>query len=168
MSVRTAALILLVAMPACDSGEAPAEPDNELLVAVQKAKYAEWARAPGKEEREPTLAPHSGAVEVFINDVVERAIANEDGLGLTQWPEGSTIVLEGYAAATLEEGAPPDEPVQIAIMQKHGGTWRWEQYQAEDLGAPRFAGRPDVCVGCHVGAQDFVRGFSLPRPVVDE
>lgn len=159
MSVRTAALILLVAMPACDSGEAPAEPDNELLVAVQEAKYTEWTRAPGKEEREPTFAPHSGAVEVFINDVVERAIANEDGLGLMAWPEGSTIVLEGYVDSETAELA------QVAIMQKYHGAWRWEQYQAEDLERPRFKGRPEVCLGCHNTGQDFTRSFNLPKPV---
>jgi len=161
MSVRTSAQILLAAAAAaamaCDSGAAPEEPDNELLVAVQEAKYTEWTRAPGKEEREPTFAPHLGAVEVFINDVVVRAIANEDGLGLKEWPEGSTIVLEGYVDIETSELA------QVAIMQKYHGSWRWELYEAEDLERPRFKGRPDVCLGCHNTGQDFTRSFSLPK-----
>lgn len=172
--MRTARVLLaaVVLAAACDDAALPAaDPDaapDALLREVQARGYREWTRPPKHEMRIASNAPHGSGVEVFVDEAMADALANLDGLGRTQWPEGGTIVLEGYAAATLEEGAPPDEPVQIAIMQKHGGTWRWEQYQAEDLGAPRFAGRPDVCVGCHVGAQDFVRGFSLPKPVVDE
>lgn len=165
MSSRTsakilAALVLFAAVAAaCDSEEAQPLPDNDLLVAVQQAKYREWQRGPGTDERKPTLAPHAGAVEIFVNDVVVKARANEDGLGRTEWPEGSTVVLEGYSNVETAELA------QLAIMQKRHGVWRWEQYQAEDLERPRFAGRPGVCLGCHNTGQDFTRSFSLPKPV---
>lgn len=156
---------------ACDdpvpAGDPQAAPDA-LLREVIKRGYGDWTRPPKHDARVATNAPHGFGVEVFVDDAMAEALANADGLGRTQWPEGGTIVLRGFAAANVVEGAPPDEPVQIAIMQKHGGTWRWEQYQAEDLGEPRFHGRPDVCVGCHVGTQDFVRGFSLPKPVEDD
>jgi hypothetical protein len=147
-------------------GDPEAAPDA-LLREVQKLDYRGWTRPPKHEMRVATNAPHGRGVEVFVDEAMAAALENADGLGRTQWPEGGTIVLEGYAAATLAEDAAPDEPTQIAIMRKRGGTWRWEQYEAEDLSQPRFAGRPDVCVGCHLGTQDFVRGFSLPKPVVD-
>lgn len=165
-------LAVVVLAAACDdeaipAGDPSAAPDA-LLQEVQKRGYRDWTRAPKHEMRVATNAPHGRGVEVFVDEVMAEALANSDGLGRTQWPEGGTIVLEGYAEAMLAEGAAADTPVQLAIMQKHGGTWHWEQYQAEDLTQPRFEGRPDVCVGCHVGTQDFVRGFSLPKPVVDE
>ncbi len=116
-------------------------------------------RPDGKDMRTPSLAPHAGNVEIFINDVVVKALANKDGLGLELWPEGATVVLEGYADLDATE------PAQLAISTKRHGVWYWEQYQAEDLERPRFAGRPDVCVGCHDTGQDFTRSVSLPKPV---
>lgn len=144
----------------CD-GEIEPEPapDHELLTQVQAAKYRTWPRPSGREMRKGSAGPHGFAVDVFINEVVVEAAANKDGLGRMAWPEDATIVVEGFAA-------PMDEaPTQIAVMQKRHGSWYWEQYQAEDLERPRFAGRPDVCVGCHGGGQDFVRSFALPKPV---
>lgn len=176
-AMRPAPVLLaatVLAGPGCDdpvpAGDPEAAPDA-LLREVIKRGYGDWTRPPKHDARIATNAPHGFGVEVFVDDAMAEALANADGLGRTQWPEGGTIVLRGFAAATVVEGAPPDEPVQIAIMQKHGGTWRWEQYQAGDLSeprSPRFHGRPDVCVGCHVGTQDFVRGFSLPKPVEDD
>ena len=166
------ALCLPMLATACDGDSAPqagpATAADALLREVQKRGYRDWERPPKHEARVATNAPHGRGVEVFVDEHMAEALANADGLGRTAWPEGATIVLEGYAAAVLAEDAPPDEPVQLAILQKRGGSWHWEQYQAEDRGHPRFAGRPDVCVGCHLGSQDFVRGFSLPKPVVEE
>lgn len=170
MRITRVLLAALVLAAACDDEVPGADPEaapDALLREVQELDYRAWARPPKHETRIATNAPHGRGVEVFVDENMAGALANGDGLGRTRWPEGGTIVLEGYAAAKLAEGAPPDEPLQIAIMRKRGGTWRWEQYDGEDLSAPRFAGRPDVCVGCHLGAQDFVRGFSLPKPVVE-
>lgn len=155
--------VLCLVQTACD-GEQEQEPvgDNELLTQVRDDGYRDWARAPGHAEREPTTAPHGAAVEIFTNQVVVDALANVDGLGLTRWPEGSTIVLEGYVDLAARDA------VQLAILQKRSGTWYWEQYQADELERPRFSGRPDVCLGCHLGANDFVRSFPLPKPVEDK
>ncbi len=170
MSARPLLLTVALLAAACDGDSAPvSEPEYTLLTEVQRDDYQAWARAPGHDARKPTNAPHGRGVEVYVNEVMVDALANVDGLGLTAWPEGGTIVLEGFAEAKLPEGADPvvdrGTPTQVAIMQKQHGAWYWEQYQAEDLERPRFAGRPDVCVGCHVGTADFVRGFALPKPV---
>ena len=152
------ALAALALMSACDGdpGFAPA-PDHELLTQVQSEKYREWARVPGRDMRTPTNAPHGRLVETFINGPVEDALANADGLGRTAWPEGSIIVLEGFADDATAELA------QLAIMQKRHGVWYWEQYQGDDFERPRFSGRPDVCLGCHNTGQDFTRSFGLPK-----
>lgn len=151
-------LAALAASSACD-GETvfAAAPDHELLTQVQSAKYREWARAPAHEMRAPTNAPHGRFVEIFIDARFVDALANADGLGRTTWPEGATAVLEGYADELTPELA------QLAILQKRHGSWYWEQYQGGELERPRFAGRPDVCVGCHDNGQDFTRSFSLPK-----
>lgn len=158
MSVRGLTTLVLLAV-GCDEVAPADKPDNELLVEVQEAKYREWARAPGKDGRATSLAPHGGFVEVFNNEVVVEALADADGLGLTAWPEGSTIVLEGYTDPETADLA------QISVMQKRHGVWYWEQYQADQLDRPRFRGRPDVCLGCHDTGQDFTRSFALPKPV---
>jgi hypothetical protein len=162
MSAWTRTLALPALLAACDDAPAPEPPNNALLVEVQQAEYRTWTRAPGKDMRAPSLAPHGGYVEVFINEVVAAALENKDGLGLTKWPEGATLVLEGYADPETAD------LVQISIMHKRHGVWRWEQYAADDLEQPRFSGRPDVCVGCHNTGQDFTRSFSLPKPVEEE
>lgn len=149
---------------ACDGGTTPEpSPDHDLLTQIQDDKYEGWARPAGyEEEPRPTNSPHGGVVVVYTNAVVVDAVANKDGLGLTAWPDDATIVLEGFVDAMATE------PAQIAVMQKRHGSWYWEQYQAEDLERPRFAGRPDICLGCHSAGQDFVRSFALPKLVVEE
>ena len=160
--VGVACLMGVALVTACDDTTPAAAPDNELLAQVQAAKYGEWARPGGYDEARPSNSPHGPAVEVFTNAVVEQAVANEDGLGRTAWPEDATVVLVGHADVTNTA------PTQIAVMQKRHGTWYWEQYQADDLEQPRFSGRPDICLGCHSSGQDFIRSFALPKPVVEE
>jgi len=155
-------VLVVAALSACDGdpGFTPA-PDHELLTQVQDEEYRAWSRVPGREMRQATQAPHGGLVDIFINEPVAEAVANEDGLGRTAWPEGSIIVLEGYAdevTTTLS---------QLAIMQKRHGVWYWEQYQGDDFERPRFSGRPDVCLGCHNTGQDFTRSFPLPKMVMN-
>ncbi len=140
-------------------------PGNELLQAVEAANYREWGRPPGREARLPTTAPHGRGVEIFLNPVMAEALANADGKGLTAWPNGAIVVLEGYAVATAPEHPDGAEPLQVAIMQKQNNVWYWEQYQAEDWSQPRFSGRPDVCLGCHINNHDYLRSTVLPKPI---
>ena len=159
----TMALFMVMVMTmACDDSTPALQPDHELLTQVQEDKYGAWARPAGYDEPRPTNSPHGAVVEVFTNAVVEQAVANEDGLGRTAWPEDATVVLVGYGEPMASELS------QISVMQKRHGTWYWEQYQAQDLERPRFAGRPDICLGCHSNGQDFIRSFALPKPVEDK
>ncbi len=163
-ALAAAGLAAVMVAPAagCD-GEGPMPaPNNELLTQVIEQGYRDWARAPGRDERTASTSPHGAAVDIFVNEVVAEGLANVAGLGLTAWPNGATIVLSGHVDLTSRE------PLQLAIMQKRNGAWYWEQYQADEPEQPRFAGRPDVCLGCHINANDFVRSFPLPAAAAKE
>lgn len=140
---------------ACSEPLQPVTDDTTLLGAV--GDFTTWARPGNREERQPVVAPHGGFVDIYINDVVAADLAMVLPNGLSRWSEGATIALAGYDA--MEGGT----PVQVALMYKRHGVWRWEQYDG-DSDEPRFSGRPDVCVGCHSAGEDFVRSFKLPDP----
>jgi hypothetical protein len=158
-SAAIAAALAGLAPGACTEPLQPVTDDTTVLGAI--GDYTEWARPKNREEREPVVAPHGGFVDIYINDVVEEDLAMVLPEGLPKWSEGATIVLAGHDA--MEGGT----LVQVALMQKRHGTWRWEQYDG-DSSEPRFSGRPDVCVGCHSGGEDYVRSFKLPDPPPEE
>ncbi|NUP11578.1 MAG: hypothetical protein HOW73_36495 [Polyangiaceae bacterium] len=120
-----------------------------LLAEARDDDYRAWLRAPGYEERRPSSAPHSDNVEIFVNDVVEDALADD---GLSEWPVGALIVKDGYTDdGTLE---------LTSLMQKREDGWYWAEYDAD--GNALYSGSPDICVDCHDSGSDFVRAFTLP------
>lgn len=160
MSIRRAALLAAAGLVSlgqfgCDEPLAPVSEEEPLL--AQIGDYTTWQRPMTRAMRTAVVAPHGGFVDTFINDVVVADLAMVLPEGLPEWSEGATIVLAGHDA--LEGGA----LVQRAIMQKRYGVWWWEQYTG-DSPTPRFAGRVDVCRGCHQLGEDFVRSFRLPDP----
>jgi hypothetical protein len=150
--MRLIALTLLTLVPAallsCRQNDAPDEA-TELLERVRDQDYTAWQRAPGFGSRTPSDAPHSDQVEIFVNDVVGDALAADEPL--TEWPEGSIIVKDGYT----DDG----ELALIAVMAKRSTGWFWAEYDADD--APLYSGVPDVCVDCHDSGSDFVRAFGF-------
>lgn len=158
-AVFAAVVALVLTGAGCDEPLVPVTEDTTLLGEV--GDYTKWARPAVREEREPVLAPHGGFVDIYINEVLVEDLAMELPEGLPAWSEGATVVLAGYDM--MEAGS----LVQVAIMQKRYGVWSWEQYVG-DSEEPRFAGRPDVCVGCHSAGEDFVRSFRLPDPPPEE
>lgn len=161
MSTRLAALTapFLAFMAGCDEPLVPVSEDTTLLASL--GEYKKWAKPEARLERTPVLAPHGGFVDIYINDTLVADLAMLLPEGLPAWSEGAAVVLEGYSA--MEGG----DLLQVAVMQKRLGVWSWEQYTGdEDL--PRFAGRPDICVGCHSGGEDFIRSFKLPDPPPEE
>jgi hypothetical protein len=120
-----------------------------LLAKVREERYASWDHAPGYEQRRSSDAPHSNAVDIYVNDRVVEVLAL--GEPTTVWPEGSIIVKEGYDGSDLEI---------IAVMEKRAGGWFWAEY--DDDGDPDYSGRPDICIDCHRSGSDYVRAFRLP------
>lgn len=148
MTLSRGLLCLALLCASCRQNDDPTGAD-EVLARVQADEYRSWARAPGYEARVPSSAPHSDNVEIFVNDVVEAALASD---GLTEWPVGSIIVKDG----TSDEG----DLELIALMEKREDGWYWAEYDGS--GAALYSGDVDVCVDCHASGGDFVRAFALP------
>jgi hypothetical protein len=122
---------------------------RELLSEVRADEYRTWDRAPGYDARRSSDAPHGGAVDIYINDLVAEVLAFGDPL--SGWPEGSIIVKDGFDGSDLE---------LIAIMEKRSDGWYWAEYDSD--GDPDYSGRPSVCIDCHRDGSDYVRAFRLP------
>jgi hypothetical protein len=120
-----------------------------LLARVKADEYRTWDRAPGYEARRDSDAPHSEAVDIYVNDVLAQVLALGEHDG--RWPEGSIIVKDGFDGSELE---------LTAVMEKRSDGWYWAEYDAK--GNPDYSGHPDVCVDCHESGSDFVRAFRLP------
>jgi hypothetical protein len=142
--------VSLFSVVSCGDDQDP-EGAKDLLQSVRDDDYTSWARAPGYEGREPSSAPHGDQVEIFMNDVVEQALAAGDAL--SEWPVGSVIAKDGYT----DDG----ELELIAIMEKRDDGWYWAEYDGE--GESIYSGKPSVCIDCHASGSDYVRAFSLPR-----
>jgi len=132
----------------CRDDQAPDEAAG-LWSRIHDAQYRSWARAPGYATRKPTNAPHSDAVEIFVNDVVGKALA---GPAITAWPDGSIIVKDGFDS---------DGSLDIvAAMEKRGADWFWVEWSAE--GESLYSGKPNICTDCHAPGADEVLAFGFP------
>jgi len=124
---------------------------RELLKRVRADDYRAWQRAPGYETRRSSNAPHGGAVEIFVNDVVAELLTLEEPVA--SWPVGSVIAKDGYSGAQLE---------LTALMEKRSDGWYWAEYDAE--GTAMFSGHPPTCLDCHGtrASQDYTQILDLP------
>lgn len=122
---------------------------KELWRRIHDEEYRSWARAPGYEERRTADSPHSDEVDIYVNDVVAGAL--EAGEALTEWPEGSLVVKDGYDGSVLEI---------VAAMEKRAGRWFWAEWDGH--GDSAYLGNPATCTDCHASGDDYVRAFDLP------
>lgn len=151
MMRRTFALVLLGGLLAGCGDDQDPEGAAELLERLRAADYRGWERAPGYSDRRPSSAPHGDQVEIFVNDVVARALA--DGAPLDAWPVGSIIAKDGYdddGSLTL-----------IAAMEKRDDGWYWAEWDGES-DESTYSGKPATCIDCHASGSDHVRAFRLP------
>ena len=122
---------------------------RRLLQEVRADDYRSWARAPGYKTRRSSNAPHSDAVDIYINPLVQATL--EEGANVQSWPTGSVIVKDGFSGSSLD---------LIAIMEKRTDSWYWAEY--DDDGDPDYSGKPEICIDCHASGSDSVRAFGLP------
>ncbi len=138
-------MIMMLGM-ACRNQDKPGA--QALWEDLQDANYRTWDRAPGFPGIEPSVVSHGDQVEIFINDTLADALTQS---GLTEWPEGSLIVKDGF-----KDG----EPHIVAAMEKREDGWFWAEWDPN--GKVLFSGAPRVCTNCHSSGDDFVRAFGLP------
>lgn len=148
MRALIAIILGAAALIGCRENDAPEEA-TALLDSVRDADYQSWARAPNYPERTPSSAPHSDFVDIFVNDVVEEALAAETPP--TEWPVGSIIAKDG----STEDG----ELDIIALMEKREDGWFWAEYEAD--GTVLYSGAPTICTDCHEPGADYVRAFGF-------
>jgi hypothetical protein len=120
-----------------------------LLAKIRAERYTSWDRAPGYEERRASNAPHSDAVDIYVNDRVAEVLALGTPTG--RWPVGSIIAKDGFDGSELEI---------IAVMEKRTDGWYWAEYDSQ--GNPDYSGKPEICTDCHASGSDYVRAFRLP------
>jgi hypothetical protein len=147
-AVRLAFSLSLLFVAGCGDNDDDAGA-RALLEKIRADRYTTWDRAPGYEERRPSSAPHSEAVDIYVNDLVAEVLVL--GEAVRGWPVGSIIAKNGFDGAELE---------LIAVMEKRADGWFWAEY--DDDGDPDYSGRPEVCIDCHRSGSDYVRAFRLP------
>lgn len=143
------------ALLACGGREA-----RELRDDIQDDDYRKtYARVPGWEQGRAAAqgGPHSGFIDLYINDVMVDAIehASSSGVVPLQWPEGSIIVKDGWSA--LSGG----DYEYLSFMERRTGGWYWAEFRK---GKRRVSSglNDDTCTGCHAGGDDEVLSFELP------
>jgi hypothetical protein len=146
MHRRRVLAIIIACAGACGDDQAPEEA-ADLLTRIRAEDYRSWERPPGYETRRRSNAPHSEAVDIYVNSTVAGAL---DMDSLNTWPLGSLIVKDGFDGNDLE---------LIAVMEKRPDGWFWAEYYD---GESKFSGKPDVCLDCHDAGDDFVLAFDLP------
>jgi hypothetical protein len=146
--VRFALGCFTLLLTACTDNEDPGGA-KALWQELHADPYRSFTRAPGYEQRRKSEAPHGGAVDIYVNDVVQRALVEQ--LALEAWPDGSLIVKDGWDGSELE---------LVAAMKKVDGRWFWAEYDGE--GDALYSGTPELCTECHLRGDDFVRALELP------
>jgi hypothetical protein len=144
---RARALVVSFCLLGCGDDEDP-KGAKDLLQRVRDDDYKSWQRAPGYETRQESNAPHSDAVDIYVNDVIADALAAAEPL--EEWPVGSIIVKEGFSDGEREV---------IALMEKESTGWFWAEFFGSDS---KYSGTPEICIDCHERGDDHVRAFNLP------
>jgi hypothetical protein len=115
---------------------------------IHAEHYENWQRAPGYDQPQPTVRAHGQTAVVFVNPTVGQALS---GPALDAWPVGSLVVKDSFSGA---------QRTLVAAMEKQPGGWYFAEWSAS--GEAKYAGRPDVCTGCHTSNNDFLRAIVLP------
>lgn len=127
-----------------------------LLSSVEADGYRDWEPPPTSDElphRREASGAHGPWVEVYLQPALLDAFLGE--VELDAWPAGVAAVCESYES----EDAP--DPYLIQVMRKSDDGWSWAQLDAGRQ--PLTARRPDDCIGCHGGGEDFVFSVFLPN-----
>lgn len=141
-----------------ESPESVSDADDaavRLLDAVEADGYAQWEPPPTSADlprRREGSGAHGPWVEVSLHPALLTAFFGDDALDA--WPAGVAAVCESYDS---EDAA---DPFLIQVMRKTDEGWSWGQVDGSRR--PLTPQRPDDCIGCHGGGEDFVFSVFLP------
>jgi hypothetical protein len=124
--------------------------EEDLLSRARAQSYRSWQLAPGFAERTPSRGPHATSVDIYVNEVLSRALSE---VGLEAWPDGAFIVKDAFSSS--------GDLALIALMEKRAGAWHYAEHFGPE-GERKYEGPSQVCVDCHQGGSDFVLAFPLP------
>lgn len=172
---------LAFAAAACSDDEDPVDPEPEppeeltgsaLMQTLEEQQYQQnWELWSENHVLYDVCCGHEGdppmvdLLTVYLNDEAMAAWEND-----TEFPEGATIVKEGYMAPE-DEGGEPSLAV-LTVMHKaeegynpEGNDWFWVQYDGGTR-EPMAEGRVQMCIGCHSGQDnhDLVIGPQNSNP----
>lgn len=142
--------LLATGLLSCDGEIVDRDGAEILWDAIHEADYTAWAAAPGYETAQPTIRAHDSTARVYVNSVMQTAM---EGPAREAWPAGALLVKDSYDAA--------GNPSLIAAMEKTPEGWFFAEWSAR--GDVKYAGEPEVCLGCHLAGQDLVLSVPLPR-----
>lgn len=134
------------------SGEvpAPANGSAEELWSDLRDEYRDWDRAPGYEQRRESTGPHGEQVEIYVNDVMKRAVDAE--MAPRAWPVGSIAVKDAFVAGRRDT---------VSVMKKTAeDSWYWAEYDPNGEVILSGENAPE-CAGCHREGDDHVRAFGF-------
>lgn len=158
MRASIAIVLTSSALLACRQNDDP-EAAKALYAKVNAGagfRSAPWRRAPDFPRRTPSFTAHSREVEIWVNETMGKALDGPEPV--SQWPEGSIVVKEGFSGG--------DRKI-VAIMEKRADGWHWIETDGE--GEPLWSatnGKPDICVDCHgdrARYSDWVYSIEFPR-----
>jgi len=127
-----------------------------LLASVEADDYPQWEPPPTSADlprRREASGAHGPWVEVYLHPALLSTFFGEDALDA--WPAGVAAVCESY------DSEDASDPFLIQVMQKTDDGWSWSQVDANR--EPLTPQRPDDCIGCHGGGEDFVFSVFLPK-----
>ncbi|MBX3189083.1 MAG: cytochrome P460 family protein [Labilithrix sp.] len=151
---RAAAVLLAAMVASCKQDDDPAGA-RALWDKINAGEgFRSWRRAPAYPERTPSFTAHADAVEIFVSPEMSAALRGSPPK-ITEWPQGSIVVKEGYRGDTRK---------LVAVMEKRADGWFWAEYDGE--GETLFSGRPKICVDCHDNRatySDWTYAIEFPR-----
>jgi len=127
--------------------EEPQSGELDLFDEINRESYSEWQPAPQYEVKQVAKGPHGEEVQIFLNPIAERAMADKSG----EWPVGTIIAKDIYQDGEL---------FQVAAMKKVDEGWYWGEWNVE--GVPVAEGLAiQPCEGCHSDGTDGTLAVTL-------
>ena len=132
-----------------DTGMEASPSSAELFALITEADpFDNWAQFPDAQGIVPSQAPHGPMARVWINELVEGALADFTG----ELPDGSIIVKENLGESTSEKADALTVMWKVSGFDVDNNDWFWANITPD--GVVNTEGKVAGCIACHSGARD--------------